>query len=124
GDLFDRETAVRMLGHLQSLLDAVGRDPDQRLSGLPLLTANERRRLLHEWNATKADYPQCCLHELFAEQAAGRPDAVAVECGEERLTYRELDGRANQLGRELHVLGAGPGALVGICAERSLDLVV
>jgi len=124
-DLFDADTIGRWLGHYQTLLAGVVSDPDQPLSALPLLTATERHRLLVEWNSTSADCPRdASIHELFAAQAARTPDAVAVVCGDERLTYADLDGRADHLAYRLRRLGVGPEALVGICVERSSEMVV
>ncbi len=122
-DLFDEATIERMLDHFEGLLGAVVRDPATPLSELAMLTAAEVAQL-QAWNATSAPYRDACLHELFAEHAQRRPDAVAVQCGDDQLTYAELDRRANQLAHELRRRDAGPGTLVGICVERSLELVV
>src|SRR5215213_10341855 len=114
-----------MLGHLQTLLDAMAAHSDARLSELLLLTESERRRVLVEWNDTRTEYPRDrCVHELFEERAQRTPDAVAVAFEDQRLTYRELDRRANQLAHHLRALGVGPEVLVGICVERSLEMVV
>ncbi|HEX2740525.1 MAG TPA: amino acid adenylation domain-containing protein [Rubrobacter sp.] len=124
-DLFDDATIERMLGHLQTLLKGIVEDPDRHLSELPLLTEAERHQLLFEWNETATEYPwDRCVHELFEEQAGRTPDAVAVVFEEEQLTYRELNRRANQLAHHLRALGVGPEVLVGICVERSLEMVV
>src|SRR4028118_1768190 len=124
-DLFDDATIERMLGHLQTLLKGIVEGPDQRLSELPLLTEGERHRLLFEWNGTATEYPRdLCVHELFEEQVERTPDAVAAVFEDQQLTYRELDRRANQLARHLRALGVGPETLVGICLERSLEMVV
>lgn len=124
-DLFDAATIHRMLGHFQVLLEAIAADPDQKLSQLPLLTVAERHRLLVEWNNTVAEYPQDrCVHQLFEAQAAKTPDSIAVVFGHERLTYRELNERANRLARYLQKRGVGPEVLVGLCLERSLEMMV
>ena len=124
-DLFDAETIGRMIGHYRKLLEAVAAEPDRPLSALDILTEGERRRLLVEWNDTAADYPrEACLHQLFEEQARATPDAAAVVFGGRRLSYGELDARANQLARHIARRGAGPEAVVGICVERSPDVVV
>ena len=124
-DLFDRETIERMLGHFQHLLEAVTSDADQRISRLPLLTGAEQQQVLEEWNATRKAYPHDkCIHQLFEAQAAHTPDAVAVRFGAELLTYRELNERANQLANYLRELGVGPEMRVGICLERSLDMII
>ena len=114
-----------MLGHFETLLEGIVADPDRRLSELPLLTGAERQQLLVEWNRTEAPYPKdWCLHELFEEQVERTPDATAVVFEDRRLTYRQLNQRANQLARYLQKLGVGPDALVAICVERSLEMVV
>ena len=124
-DLFEAETIRRMLGHYQTLLEGIIANPDQRLSDLPLLTSAERHQLLAEWNRTEVAYPNDrCLHELIEEQVERTPDAVAVAFEDKQLTYRQLDERANQLARYLQRLGVGPDTLVGICVERSLEMVV
>jgi amino acid adenylation domain-containing protein len=113
-----------MLGHLQTLLQGIVANPDQRLSDLPILTDAEKQRLLVEWNENKIDYPKDkCIHELFEGQAHRSPDAVAVVFEDKRLTYGELNLRANQLAHYLRKLGVGPGILVGIYMERSSDMV-
>ncbi|HEX9987858.1 MAG TPA: amino acid adenylation domain-containing protein [Chloroflexia bacterium] len=124
-DLFDEGTIARLLGHYRTLLEAVVDDPQARITHLPMLTKEERHRLLLEWNGTQRDYPRdTCMHQLFAEQAKRVPDKVALVFGDERLTYRELDERANRLARYLRGMGVGPETLVGICVERSVGMVV
>jgi non-ribosomal peptide synthetase component F len=124
-DLFETATIARMAGHLQTLLEGIVADPEQRLSALPLLTADERQRLLVEWNDTGTGYPQDqCLHQVFEAQVTQTPHAVAVVCADEHLTYRELNRRANQVAHYLRALGVGPEALVGLCVEHSLEMVV
>jgi amino acid adenylation domain-containing protein len=124
-DLFDALTVARMAGHYRRLLEGVVADPDQRLSELPLLTEAERRQLLVEWRGPRAACPcNRCVHELFEEQAARTPDAVAVACGQEQLSYRQLDRRANQLAHFLRRAGVGPEVRVGLCLERSAELLV
>jgi len=124
-DLFDTATISRMLGHFQTLLEGIVANPEQRLEDLPLLTAAEQHQLLVEWNDTRADYPKdACIHQLFEAQVERTPDAVAMVFEREQLTYRELNCRANQLARYLRSLGVEPEVLVGICVERSLEMVV
>jgi len=124
-DLFETATIRRMLTHFKTLLEGIARDPDQHLSDLPLLTERERHQELVEWNGTDTDYSRDkTVHELFEEQAARTPNAVAVVAREESLTYRELDGRANQLAHYLQKLGVRPESLVGICLDRSLGTMV
>ncbi|MBZ5721324.1 MAG: amino acid adenylation domain-containing protein, partial [Acidobacteriia bacterium] len=124
-DLFDAATIERLLGHYQQLLEAAVADPAVQVSRLPLLSAAERRQLLVEWNATAFDYPrQHCLQQEFEAQVARAPQAVACVCGDEQLTYGELNARANQVAHFLKQQGAGPGERVGIFVERSLDMMV
>ncbi|HEX8320474.1 amino acid adenylation domain-containing protein [Longimicrobium sp.] len=122
-DLFERGTAKRMAEHLERVLEQAGREPGRRVSRLDLMTAAERRRVL-EWNRTSARYPATrCVHQLFEAQAERTPDVVAVECRGRALTYRQLDLRANGLAHHLVRLGVGPEVRVGLCLERSLELV-
>ncbi|HYU34240.1 MAG TPA: amino acid adenylation domain-containing protein, partial [Thermoanaerobaculia bacterium] len=115
----------RMLHHLESLLAGMSAHPEAMLDALPLLAAAERHQLLAEWNGgVVLGREEPCLHRWFAAQVARTPDAVAVVCADERLTYAELDARANRLARRLRRLGVEPEARVGICVERSLELVV
>jgi aspartate racemase len=124
-DLYEAGTIQRMLGHYETLLAGIVADPGQRLSRLPLLTEAERHQLLVTWNRTDADYPHDrCVHELIEKQAEQTRDAVAVVFEETHLTYRELTHRANQLAHHLRSLGVGPEVVVGICAERSPDMVI
>jgi aspartate racemase len=124
-DLFDAATIERMIGHFQTLLEGVLADPDQLISTLPMLTEAERRQVLVEWNDTQTHYPKhMSIHELFEDQAAHRADAVAVVFEDQKLTYGQLNSRANQLAHYLLSLGVGPEKLVGICMERSLEAIV
>ena len=114
-----------MTQHFKTLLEGVVADADQRIGELPLLTASERHQLLVEWNDTATDYPQDrCIHQLFEEQAARTPDAVAVVFEDERLSYGELDARANRLAHHLRGCGVGPEVVVGLCLERSPAMVI
>jgi amino acid adenylation domain-containing protein len=124
-DLFDAATVRRMAGHFERLLEAAVSDPDEQVSRLPLLTEDERQQILFEWNDTQAENESAlCIHELFERQAAAKPQLVAVVHKDERLTYRELNERANKLAHHLRRLGTGPESLVGVCLERSADAVV
>ena len=124
-DIFDEETIARLAGHYRNLLQAILADARSRLSDLPLLSEGERRQMLVRWNETRREYPRdLCVHELFEEQAARRPHAVAVAFGENRVSYAELNGRANRLARRLRSLGVGPDAPVALCVERSVEMVV
>jgi len=123
--VFDAATIGRMAGHFQRLLEGVIANPEERISRLPLTTEEERRTILVEWNATEVDYPaNVCLHELIEAQVKRTPDAIAVIFENKKLTYQELNGRANKLAHELRALGVQPETLVGICVERSLEMVI
>ncbi|HEU0077439.1 MAG TPA: amino acid adenylation domain-containing protein, partial [Longimicrobiaceae bacterium] len=124
-ELWDAPTLERMAGHFATLLERVAAGPDLPLSALELPDAAERAQLLEEWSTSGAPVlPGRCVHELFTEQAARTPGAVALVQGEARLTYAELERRANGLAHHLVRRGVGPEARVGICAERSPELVV
>jgi amino acid adenylation domain-containing protein/non-ribosomal peptide synthase protein (TIGR01720 family) len=124
-DLFDFATIAGMIRHFQTLVEGVLANPAQRLSGLPVLTHSERHQLLLEWNDSRIPYPQDrCIHQLFEVQAERTPEAVALVFNGEQLTYRELNDRANQLAHYLRKHGVGPEVRVGICVERSLEMVI
>ncbi|HYO16637.1 MAG TPA: non-ribosomal peptide synthase/polyketide synthase [Thermoanaerobaculia bacterium] len=124
-DLFDAATAERLLGHLRTLLAAAAADPGTPVPDLPLLTPAEQQQIA-AWNRTDVAYPEgsALLHELIARQVAQTPRAVAVSFEGRTLTFRQLDERAGRLARCLRRLGVGPEVRVGICAERSLELVI
>ena len=123
-DLFDAQTIQRMSAHYSQLLQAIVRNPQQPVSDLRMVLPAERRQLLDEWNRTAVPYPDRCLHDLIEEQARRTPDETAVVFEETRLTYAELDWKAAQLARRLRDLGVGLEDRVGLCIERSLDMVV
>jgi len=124
-DLFDAATMVRLAEHLQQLLEGIVNCPDVPVSELPLLTLNERWQVLLDWNATEVDYPKDrYIHQLFEAQAEKTPDAVAVVFEGQTQSYSELNARANQLAHYLQGKGVGPDVLVGICVERSVEMVV
>ena len=124
-DLFDGATVERLVGHFEVLLEGVVSDPTCRVSELPLLSEAERHRQLVEWNDTAADYASDkCVHELFMGQVALTPEAVAVVYEDEQLSYGELDRRSNQLAHYLRGLGVGPEVVVGLCLERSPDMII
>ena len=115
----------RLLSHFQRILEAMISAPEQALGAIPVLTAPERQHMLVEWNDTKQAFSEDAgIQDLFAAQVSRTPDAVALVFGVERLTYRELDARANQLAHYLRRLGVGPDVLVGLCVNRSLELVI
>jgi len=124
-DLFDAATITRMAGHFETLLETIVSDPSQRLSTLSLLTEAERRKLLVEWNGRPITQGHdLCLNEMFEAQVKRVSESVAVVCEGNRLTYRELNGRANQLAHYLTKLGVKPEVPVGICVERSVEMLV
>jgi amino acid adenylation domain-containing protein len=124
-DLFERETIERLLGHFKILLEAIVSEPQQSVTEVPLLSEAERQQLLVEWNPTEVAEPSHnCIHQLFEEQVARTPEATALVFEGERLSYAELNARANQLAHHLQSLGVGPEVLVGILMERSVELVV
>lgn len=124
-DLFDQSTMSRLIDHFRVLLEALVAHPNQVVTALPLLTDVESQQILVDWNATQTSYPhQACIHDLFEEQAQRTPKAPAVIFEDQQLTYRELDQRANQLARYLRTRGVGPHTQVGVCVERSFDLMV
>ncbi|MEL4898615.1 amino acid adenylation domain-containing protein [Crocosphaera sp. Alani8] len=121
---FDPVTIKRMVGHLETLLSAIVANPQQSLSDLPLLSEAEREQLLSEWNQTTVNYAPLCIHQIFENQVEKTPHAVAVEFEEQKLTYEQLNSKANQLAYYLRSLGVKPEVLVGICVERSLEMVI
>nr|WP_318781268.1 non-ribosomal peptide synthetase [Amazonocrinis nigriterrae] len=122
---FDDATISRMLRHFQTLLEGIVANPHQPISQLPLLTAVEQQQLLVDWNNTQTDYPfDRCIHHLFEAQVQRTPDAVAVVYEKEQLTYDELNCRANQLAHYLQSVGVRADVLVGLCVERSVEMVV
>ena len=124
-DLFETSTALRMLRHFRRLLEGIVADPQRRVSELPLLSEAERHQLLYEWNDTRAPFPaESCIHQLFEAQVERTPDAIALVYEDERLSYRELNSRANQLAHHLRGMGVGIESLVGILLARSVELIV
>ena len=122
---FEPETISRLLGHWQALLESMIANPAGRLADLEILTGAERQQLLATWNDTALNYArERCAHELFEAQVKQRPDAIAVSHQGRMVTYHELNRRANQLAQRLQKMGVGPEVLVGICMERSLELVL
>ena len=123
-DLFDRARVEAMAGRLVRLLEAVVAEPERAVGNLDLLTLEERHTILHKWNETAHAVSWVTLPELFAAQVAKTPDAVAVVSEEQSLTYSELDARANQLAHHLRDLGVRPETVVGLCVERSPDMLI
>ncbi len=124
-DLFDPSTIARMAEHFQNLLASIVANPESQIQELPLISAAEQHQLLVEWNNSHSEYPQAqCIHQLFEIQVEWTPNAVALVFERQQLTYQELNCRANQLAHYLESLGVGPETLVGICVERSIEMVV
>ena len=122
---FDDAAIAQMLGHFQTVAKGMVADLSQRVIDLPLLTDAERHELLVEWNGTQADYARDrCVHELFEAQVERTPNAVALVYRKEEVSYRELDNQANRVARHLRSLSVGPDVTVGICVERSAEMVV
>ncbi|MCY1271539.1 Linear gramicidin synthase subunit B [compost metagenome] len=124
-DLFDAGSIQRLAEHWQQLLRAVVADPQCRVGELPLITAQARDELLQGWNPQFQAQPVSpVLHQLFEARAAERPEAIALSCESERMTYAELNAQANRLAHKLRELGVGPEVRVGIATERAMPLVV
>lgn len=124
-DLFEEASVAGYVGNFITLLEGIVADPQQTLARLPLLDAADRKRQLLDWNATAQDYPRDrCAHQLFEQQVALTPQAVAVRFGDQALSYAELNGRANRLAGWLRSQQVGAEVVVGVCAERSVELVV
>ena len=125
-ELLDERMAAAILGHFQTLVAGIVAEPDARLSSLPLLTEAERHQLLVVWSGAQVRRPEsgACIHELFEAEVARSPHTVAVVAADGTLTYEELDRRANELAHRLRALGVSPETLVGLCVERSLEMLV
>ncbi|MEH2149116.1 amino acid adenylation domain-containing protein [Nostoc sp.] len=124
-DLFDDATIARMLGHFQTLLEGIVANPEERIAQLPLLRESELHDLLVEWNNTQLDYPQDkCIHHLFEAQVEETPDAIALVFGKKQISYKELNIRSNQLAHYLKKLGVKTEVSVGLCVERSFDMII
>jgi amino acid adenylation domain-containing protein len=121
--LFERASIARMADAFERLLVGIVAAPQTRIGQLPLL-GHADRSLLAAWNATERDYPQACIHELFEAQAARDPEAIAIACGDERLSYAALNAEANRIAHYLIAHGVRSDTIVGVCAERSPDMIV
>ncbi|HEX6373941.1 MAG TPA: amino acid adenylation domain-containing protein, partial [Longimicrobium sp.] len=123
--LFDHDTVERWFGYLRRVLEEMVADEHRRVARLPMLPPQERSRVLEEWNRTEADYAgESCAHELFERQVERAPDALALACGAVRLSYAELNARANRLAHHLRSRGVGPDTRVAISLERGPGMVV
>ncbi|UNY98309.1 amino acid adenylation domain-containing protein [Zhouia spongiae] len=124
-DLFDSDTIERMANHFKVLVEQLIENSQRQIKDIELLTSSERQQLLFDWNDTQVDYPkEKCIHQLFEEQSEKTPDNVAVVFEGDSLTYRELNERSNQLAYYLQSKGVKAESLVGICVERSLEMIV
>ena len=122
---FASATVKRMLGHFKTALESMVADPHQHLSGLSILTAPERHEVLEQWNNTDVAYSEdVSIAQVLESQAENRPDALAVVFDDQQLTYSELNRRSNQLARHLRSLGVKPEVLVGLCIERSVEMII
>ncbi|KST68613.1 non-ribosomal peptide synthetase [Mastigocoleus testarum] len=121
---FDADAIARMGNHFLTLLEGVVANQTGQLQDLTLITKTERNQLLGEWNDTHIKYPDKCIYELFEEQVQRTPQNIALQFGRETLTYEQLNHRANQLADYLITLGVKPDVLVGLCIERSVEMVV
>ncbi|WP_420831014.1 amino acid adenylation domain-containing protein [Nodularia sphaerocarpa] len=121
---FDAATILRFLEHLETLLVSMVNNPEQRLSQISILTPQEKQLILEEWNQTTQVYPNQCIHQLFEAQVERTPDEIALVFGEESFTYRELNHKANQLAHYLQGLGVKRETPVGICLERSPEMII
>lgn len=123
-DLFEQATIARLLRSFQTLLEGIVANPDERLADLPILTELQQQQLLVNWNDTQTDYPSNqCIHQLFEAQVERCPSAIAVRFGNKQFTYRELNSGSNQLAHYLQKLGVGVETLVGVCLDRSSEMV-
>ncbi|HYX15518.1 MAG TPA: amino acid adenylation domain-containing protein [Nostoc sp.] len=121
--LFAASTIARMTEHFQKLLEDIVANPDEKVDRYSLLTKTEQQQL-HTWNQTQKDFPQVCIHQLFEAQVLRTPNAIAIEFAGQQLTYRELNQQANQVANYLQTLGVKPDVIVGICIERSLQMLI
>lgn len=123
-DLFEPAFISRMVYHFQQLFEKAMLEPDSELSTLSLLDEGEYRQVVEEWNDTAVPIPDGSIHHVFEREVAVRPDAIALEFGDEQISYRELNQRANQLAQRLRREGVGPEVFVGVMLERSTELIV
>ena len=124
-DLFEERTIERLMSHYLNVLKGIVEAEGRPVSELDFLSDQERGQILVEWNKTRRPYPEDrCVHELFREQSSRTPDQIALVCNDQQLSYRELDRRTNQLAAYLQALGVGPEVVVGLCLERSVEMVV
>ncbi|PSB09960.1 non-ribosomal peptide synthetase [Pleurocapsa sp. CCALA 161] len=123
-NLFDATTIQRIFDNYQVLLKSIIANPQSSIASMPLLSSSEQQQVLVNWNQTQAESARQCIHQLFETRVRQNPEAVAIICRGEQLTYGELNAQANQLARYLQTLGVTRDSLVGLCLERSLSMVV
>ena len=123
-DLFDRQTIKRLFERFETTTSEMVSHPAARVSELQIISRDEHRKVVVDWNATAAPYPQTCVHEAVASRAQSAPEALAIICGERRLTFGQLDARSNQLARYLRHLGVGPEVIVAVCLDRSPEATI
>src|SRR5262249_33253568 len=123
-DLFDRDRVEVLVSRLVRVLEAAATNPERPIGSLDILGPEERRIALLEWNDTARAIPSATWPELFAAQVGRTPDAVAALFEDQRLTYAQLDARANRLAHHLRAAGVGPEIVVGLCLERSLEMLI
>jgi natural product biosynthesis luciferase-like monooxygenase protein len=122
--VFEKETILALANHFITFLQSIAAQPDKPLSSASLLSDAERRKILVEWNETAVAIPETSIHELFEAQANKTPDAIALIFEDQEITYRELNHRADLLAHKLREFGVGPDVLVGICIERSIEMMI
>lgn len=124
-NLFKRSRIERMAGHFLEIVKSLMKEPEQKIRKIQLLTENEKKLILGEWNATTAEFPKDkCVHQLFEEQVLKTPESIAIIDDRKKITYSQLNEKANKLARYLHDSGAKEGSLISICMERSTDILV
>src|SRR5262249_3838178 len=123
-DIFEAGRISRMASHFKNLLASIAANPESRLGALMLLDEAESRQVLYDWNPQTSGASGATIHRLFQQQAASRPDSVAISCADLHLTYRSLDRRANQLAHFLRRLGVGPEQVVALMCERTEEAII
>lgn len=123
-DLFDPTTIARLIGHFHTLLQSIIANPDQPIEQLPLIPEAEKQQLLQEWTAPLTPVDFRCIHQYFEVQVAQTPEAIAVVFQNQKISYQDLNDRANQLAHYLRKLGVKPETFVGLCVQRSLEMIV
>ncbi|MBW4459829.1 MAG: amino acid adenylation domain-containing protein [Nodosilinea sp. WJT8-NPBG4] len=122
-ELFEASAIASLLKHFQTLLEGIVANPNTHLSALPLLTTEDQQKLLHRWSSNQSSNPNDCIHHLFEAQVRERPDAIAIQFGNQQFTYQQLNQGSNQLARYLQRLGIGAEMPVGICLERGIEAI-